>query len=100
MDGDRSQSSVVEEPRHEVGVPLRDAETERALRSMFPELFERILAPSLCRDCGRQSFLVEMRAAPRDIAVVDVIRDAKVMKRRKEILSDAFCEITAKHEVL
>ena len=46
-----------------------------------------------------QSCLVEASAAPRDVAVVHIVRHAEVVKRTKQPVPDPFHEVAAIHEV-
>ena len=91
---------VLEECRHEVRVPLRDAEAECALASFCSELFEGVLSPTLRGDSGRERLFVETCASPRDVRVVHVIWNAVVVKWREQALAHAFDQIATVDEIL
>ena len=89
-----------EEVAHEVGVALRDAEREGALPAALPPLVEHVLGPRPGRHRGRQRLFVEPGAAPRDVAVVDLVRHPIIMKGTQEPAGDALDQIAAVDEVL
>src|SRR5690242_9286210 len=85
---------------HEVRVPLRHAERERALPSPTSQLIERILSPRPCGDCSCQLFFIEAIAPPRDVLIVDLVWDAVVIEWREQPAPNPIREITAVDQVL
>src|SRR5688572_14516867 len=100
MDGHRTKAFRLEEGRHEISMPCRDAEPERSRCGSFAELLKRVLGSSLSCHCGCQRLFVEACAAPGDVGVVDLIWHTEVPKRRKQFLANAVHQIASVHQIL
>ena len=100
MDGHRTQAMLAEERRHEVGVPLRDAEGQRSAASALLELVEGVLCPRPSGHVTGELVLVEPGVAPGDVAVVDLVGNAEYLETAEQVARDPFHQVAAVDEIL
>ena len=87
------------ELRHEIGMPLRTAECDAALPPAPAVLLHGVSCPGFSRDCRSECGWIKLGAAPGDIGIVDVIGDAKVVKRTQLPAFDSVADACFKDEV-
>src|SRR5262249_6906798 len=75
-----SKARSYEEVGHEIGMALRTAERNASLPTSFLELLKGISSARLGSDRGSQFIRVKLCIAPRNVAVVDLVGNAKVLK--------------------
>ena len=80
MDGNGAAAIGTEKLRHEVGMALGTAEAKCTPAPVGGELFKGVAGARLRRQGIGQGDLVEVAAAPRDVGVFDLIRDAEVVE--------------------
>jgi hypothetical protein len=94
-----SHSSFAEEVAHEFRVALRATKAQDSQTRPLGELVEYVLRPLRCGDGRGERSFVEPSAAPRDVRIIDFVRNAEVMKWTQELAAYALGEIAAIHEV-
>jgi hypothetical protein len=100
VDGHRPHALLPEEVGHEVGVPLGDAEGQRARAAALLELLVGVSGARLRRDVPVKLLLVEAGVAPGEVPVVHLVRDAEVAEAAEEVVLDGLDEVAAVDEVL
>ena len=78
---------------------LRTTEAQSAIPATLPKLLQRILGSARCCDSLGQFFLVESRASPRDVRVIDFVGHAEIAKRTQQPRFDAGNQVLAVHQV-
>src|SRR5438876_12339723 len=99
MHGFCPDTGVMKEVSHKIGVAHGAAKGERPVPAPFTPLLEGILSPRRRGHGPGQRLFVEPAASPRNVAIIDLIWNAEVVKRDQKITLDAFDEIASVHEV-
>ncbi len=84
---------------HEVRMALRAAESDAAVTTMLAELLKRVPRSRLGCDCCREFGYVELRIPPRDVAVIDIISNTKIVKRAEPLGVNSITYICLEHQV-
>jgi len=80
MDINSRHPMTREEVGHEIGMCLGAAEADTLLSASQSVLIECVLRACICGDRSGKFCEVELCAAPGDVPVIDIVRDAKVVK--------------------
>src|ERR1700683_1056782 len=89
-----------EKRRHEIGMPLRDTERNCATTGAPAILIKCIRSTRLGCNGLSEFILVELPVPPRDVTVVDGIRDSVIAKRTEELATYSLSQVATIDQVI
>src|SRR6516164_8677721 len=99
MDGCSRYARANEELGHKICMPLRTTECDAAAPAPFAVLLQRDCCASFGRDSCRELRGIKLRVPPRNITIIDGIRDTKVVERAKKSALDSVSNACFKDDI-